>query len=109
MEDFSKEPMLNSMEGSQNLPPSTLANTSTPNKPVRLRFIDMTRGFVMFFLAVTSFFPPDEWKTNPIVFWFSQHPDYYANQLTLYDLGTPACVFIISIIMGMVFTHNITV
>jgi predicted acyltransferase len=72
----------------------------------RVRWIDHARGFVMVFLVITSVFPPGEWKqkdTNPILWWLSSHPSPFSADLTLYDIGVPAFMFIIGLSMAISF------
>ena len=102
-----EEPTLAPMDlPTTSMPPGS-NSISTPGKGERSRYIDMTRGFVMFFLAFFTFFPPDDWSSNPIDYFFTQHPGPFSNALTFYDLGTPAFLFVMGLSFSIAFQKHV--
>ncbi len=67
----------------------------------RYQWIDQARGFIMFYLVVTTVFPPGAWKPEgSVLFWLFGHPSPDALYMTLFDVGAAAFIFV----LGMLFT-----
>ncbi len=66
----------------------------------RIHWIDQGRGFVMFLLVLTGLMP-SEWRENPYMSFFAEHPSTTATYMNLYDVGVPAFFFIIGLLMAV--------
>jgi hypothetical protein len=66
----------------------------------RIHWIDQGRGFVMFLLVLTGLMPKD-WRENPYMAFFAEHPSTTAPYMNLYDVGVPAFFFIIGLLMAV--------
>ncbi len=76
-------------------------NPSPQTDNQRYKWIDQARGFIMFYLVVTTVFPPSAWKPEgSILFWLFEHPSPDALYMTLFDVGAAAFIFV----LGMLFT-----
>ena len=64
----------------------------------RLRWIDQARGFIMLLLCITLVEPWEKTTSEGSIFFFlTQHPDVDATYMTLFDIGTPAFMFILGL------------
>jgi len=80
------------------------------NQPQRKRYywIDHARGFIMILLVITEFLPYAIRTGSEIANFFLAHP---LNQKTVefmnfYDVGAPAFIFIMGILMPLSFLHR---
>ncbi|MBD3186785.1 hypothetical protein GF325_08170 [Candidatus Bathyarchaeota archaeon] len=71
----------------------------------RINWIDQARGFVMFFLVLTSILPSAWREGNWFANFFLEHPPDSTNAkwMNLYDVGVPAFFFILGLLMAVSF------
>jgi len=71
----------------------------------RLRWIDQARGFIMLLLCITLIEPWEESVSEgTFLFFLTQHPGVDATYMTLFDIGTPAFMFILG--LSFVLSYN---
>jgi hypothetical protein len=64
----------------------------------RLGWIDSARGFIMVFLCLTVTDVLENFVSEgSFLFWLTQHPDVDATYISLFDIGTPAFMFILGL------------
>ncbi|QEE17069.1 heparan-alpha-glucosaminide N-acetyltransferase domain-containing protein [Promethearchaeum syntrophicum] len=73
----------------------------------RLRWIDQARGLIMLLLCITLVEPWEDFVSEgSFLFFLTQHPDETATYMTLFDIGTPAFMFILGLSFVLSFTKR---
>ena len=75
----------------------------------RLRWIDQARGFIMLYLVLTVALPDSLTENNPILHFLFDHPGTRDTTMTLFDIGTPAFIFVIGLSLSISFTYLINI
>ncbi|MHA1111299.1 MAG: hypothetical protein ACTSRE_09370 [Promethearchaeota archaeon] len=75
----------------------------TPQRNKRLRWIDQARGFVMVYLVWTLALPSELTEHIPFLRFLFDHPDDTARTMNLFDIGTPAFLFIVGLSLSIAF------
>ncbi|MHA1819172.1 MAG: hypothetical protein ACTSU2_11375 [Promethearchaeota archaeon] len=76
----------------------------------RLRWVDSARGFVMFYLVFTLFFPPEDWRKqefNSVIYFLFNHAGTQDKYMTLYDVGAAAFIFVLGLMMAVSYKRHI--
>jgi hypothetical protein len=85
------------------IPPTNTQLSIPEQKPNRLRWIDMGRGFVMLYLILALAIPENIMAENPITAFLFTHPPREGTTISLYDLGAPAFMFVIGLSLSISF------
>ncbi len=75
----------------------------TPQRTQRLRWIDQARGFIMVYLVWTLALPGELTRNIPFLRFLFDHPDDGAPTMNLFDIGTPAFIFIVGLSLSISF------
>lgn len=78
---------------------------SAEEKRHRILWIDMARGFVVFYMVITLIFP-DWFDENIITSFLFVHPPREPGQWHLVDVGAPAFVFILGMLFSVTFKKH---
>jgi hypothetical protein len=74
----------------------------------RYYWIDHVRGFIMLLLVITEFLPIAVREVSDITRFFLAHPpnQTIATYMNVYDIGAPAFIFIMGLLMPLSFAHR---
>jgi hypothetical protein len=76
-------------------------------KKERINWIDQARGFIMFYLVLTEFFPKSLLGNDPFTAFFFTHPSPEESPwMNAYDIGVPAFLFIIGLLYSVSFSSR---
>jgi len=75
----------------------------------RYYWIDHARGFIMVLLVITEFLPMAVREASEISRFFLAHPpnQTIVEYMNIYDIGAPAFIFIMGLLMPLSFTNRI--
>jgi len=69
----------------------------------RFGWADAARGFVVFYMIITLITPGDWFKGSPILEFFFHHPTRVPGAWHLIDVGAPAFVLMLGLLLGVTF------
>ncbi len=80
----------------------------TQSERKRYYWIDHARGFIMLLLVITEFLPIAIREASDITRFFLAHPpnQTIVEYMNIYDIGAPAFIFIMGLLMPLSFTHR---